>query len=379
MLLVATLTVLLAATLPTLPARAADPTPLDCPGVIAVSGGYRLTRDTQCELVGWSEDDKFFDLGRHTLTGTVFPTGDRQTLRDGTLVTNGEWWVEGSRFTVLRLDVRPPVPGGCPFFCIEAGDVTVRNSTFRDIGGIALSFFFGPDGGAVLSSTFERNLMGISVQAPDGIRIENNRFVSNGTGVNLFNEDGFGVNANLVRYNTFRRNELGLMMRANLIEGVVTLSHNRIQDNEFLANGRSGIGIDMTCHHDDASACGFPDDDIIRLNWFWGNGFRTTGLPTFDDGVTARSVLETTGGAVDHPAGLIGVRLVGNRAQSNADLGFDVLGVTDGGSNRASDNGNAAQCSGLDCHVPQMLISRLTAAPAPDAGLPQQLHHAPAP
>jgi parallel beta-helix repeat protein len=39
-----------------------------------------------------------------------------------------------------------------------------------------------------------------------------------------------------------------------------------------------------------------------------------------------------------------------NRANENGDLGIEaVAGVTDGGGNRASGNGNAAQCTGVVC------------------------------
>lgn len=79
--------------------------------------------------------------------------------------------------------------------------------------------------------------------------------------------------------------------------------------------------------------------------------------------MTARGFLGSGPSSSDLPASLAGFRLVGNIAQDNADLGFDVLGVTDGGSNRASGNGNSLQCVGVDCGGAG--ITSLMAAPAP--------------
>jgi hypothetical protein len=43
------------------------------------------------------------------------------------------------------------------------------------------------------------------------------------------------------------------------------------------------------------------------------------------------------------------VTLSNNRADRNADLGFDVEGVTDGGGQVAKFNGNPEQCRGVAC------------------------------
>jgi hypothetical protein len=42
--------------------------------------------------------------------------------------------------------------------------------------------------------------------------------------------------------------------------------------------------------------------------------------------------------------------LIGNHAVRNGDLGIEaVVGVTDGGGNKASGNGNPAQCTNVAC------------------------------
>ena len=55
---------------------------------------------------------------------------------------------------------------------------------------------------------------------------------------------------------------------------------------------------------------------------------------------------EDDGIDVDSPA----TTVVGNLALHNADLGIEaVLGVTHGGDNKASGNGNPAQCTNIAC------------------------------
>jgi hypothetical protein len=70
-----------------------------------------------------------------------------------------------------------------------------------------------------------------------------------------------------------------------------------------------------------------------------------------DDGLTARAVLRVAELTDRSPflEGLSGVTLSNNRADRNADLGFDVEGVTDGGGQVAKFNVNPEQCRGVAC------------------------------
>jgi hypothetical protein len=116
-----------------------------------------------------------------------------------------------------------------------------------------------------------------------------------------------------------------------------------------------------------------------RLN---RNGFGAlTSLPIGvepdDDGLTARAyVREPINQQTPYPEGLAGVTLTNNRADRNADLGFDVEGVTDGGGQVAEFNGNLEQCIGLECNINagvSLSAERNTIIPSPLTIIPKAI------
>jgi hypothetical protein len=87
----------------------------------------------------------------------------------------------------------------------------------------------------------------------------------------------------------------------------------------------------------------------VTGNRFNRNGASVTGVVS-RSGMFARGYdSDDNGDPVGNSANLGGVFVASNVAISNHDLGFDVLGVVDGGSNRASLNTNPLQCVGLRC------------------------------
>lgn len=326
-------------------AQVASGSPLDCPGVVEVPGGYLLTEDVTCSFGWWTDDDATFDLGGHTFTGRVSPAAAHQTVRNGTIVLDDDWWVDASDFTVSDVTVQPLSSTGCSSLCIEAGDVTVEDSTFRDFPGIALSFYFA-GGATIRSSTFIGNRIAISIQNDRGFLIDGNRFLDNETGVNLWTEDGFGVNDVTIRGNLFRGNLHGIEAVSSDIDGVdgELLSRITIERNQLVDNGASGISVGVLCPPD--GPCNTPQDNVVGRNVMRGNGFEPDATSSaLGDGMTARG----GDGTSDSWSLLAGFTLTGNRADRNADLGLDVPGVIDGGRNRARGNGNPAQCVGVDC------------------------------
>jgi|GEM_PF-1712787 len=327
-------------------------TPLDCPAVIAVPGGYRLTQNTTCDQVSWeNENNKFFNLNRFTLTiNSIGVFGNGLVIRNGVLQTNSIFWLgDGGTLSNLKI-TKGSSPRG---FFIEAGpNFTVKRCTFSEIPGVALDFFHAP-GGRVINSVFKNNWKGISIQEADDILIENNKFVGNTTGVNLFPEHGFKTNNNTIRYNIFRENAMGITMYTD--ERLVPtwgLQGNRIVKNKIYRSGHSGILIALNCVEDLGHPSCPGQDTKISGNLLKSNGFSSEKVLSDDDGVTARATLEMGTNPpmrTPYPAGLAGVTLSKNRANKNADLGFDVNGVTDGGSNKANSNGNPAQCEGVVC------------------------------
>ena len=119
---------LLAAGLPATVASGATRTPLDCPGVVEVPGGWRLTQDVSGCGFDWTQDDTTIDLGGHTYTGALSPFGDGQTVRNGTVVFEYDWWASASDFTVSHVTVQSSPTSTCTDFCIEAGEMTIEHS-----------------------------------------------------------------------------------------------------------------------------------------------------------------------------------------------------------------------------------------------------------
>jgi parallel beta-helix repeat protein len=143
-------------------------------------------------------------------------------------------------------------------------------------------------------------------------------------------------NDNLVERNVASDNESeGITVTAGS-------SRNVVRFNEALLNENVGIVV--------LDAVG----TVIRGNDTSGQRTRTTA-----DGIQVRAAASGTvvrentsngngddGIDVDSPS----TRIVDNAADGNADLGIEaVAGVSDGGGNRASGNGNPAQCTGVVC------------------------------
>jgi hypothetical protein len=368
--MVAAITVSLASALVWTAAPPASAAPadglLDCEGVIAVPGGYHLTADTSCSPT-WRGDDEFLDLRGHTLTGNLMPQGTRQTVRNGTLELDRSYWASANEFTVRRVAVRYDPSSTFRGFAIEAGSgITVEHSTFENFPAIALDFYFG-EGGTIRSSVFRGNGTAISIQESSDVLVESTWFIDNDRGVNLFPENGAGINRNTVQKNVFLRNGTGVSMSGRPGFFPAALQHNLIAGNVFYATGHSAIAITKRCTDWGTSGvrCLDSPGNVIRDNLIIRSGFQAPADSPFDDGITARGILETSGSteSTPYPAALVGFTLSGNRAFNNADLGFDVLGVIDGGRNSARLNGNPAQCEGLLCRLPRGTTRTLETGP----------------
>jgi parallel beta-helix repeat protein len=119
--------------------------------------------------------------------------------------------------------------------------------------------------------------------------------------------------------NQLHGNQVGFVGSDGNVGGVSLLgsSDRTLINGNTVANNRPGDGIFVEAG---------SRYSILRNNLASGNG---------DDGIQ-----------VDDP----GTRIVGNTANDNDDLGIEaVAGVTDGGGNSASGNGNPAQCLNISC------------------------------
>lgn len=344
------------------PAQALTNTPLDCPGVVSVSGGYKLTRNSNCgsNVITWLENNKFLDLGGFTLTAKAIATGGNGStgngiaIRNGTLVTDSIYWNgNGGVLTSLNLFTQSTAKTG--FFIETGSNFTVNKCTFTNIPKVALSFYFG-SGGKVLNSTFIGNSSAINLQRGNlnlGTQIQNNTFINNTQGISLWNEDFTGVNYNEISANLFLNNGLGISIKAEPpFLGYPTMQGNQIVNNRFLFNTHAGIYINVKCEAGPSILCS-PGGMVVQGNQFDYNGYTASpSFPDINDGVKALASYTLSDKTIIYPAGLAGIILSRNRAYMNADLAFDVDGVTDGGGNTASFNKNPAQCEGVYCPPP---------------------------
>lgn len=349
------------------PAQAAVDGPLGCTGVLAVDGGYRLSTDTTCSFF-WSEDHVVLDLAGHTMTGTVVADGQDQVIRNGTLRTDA-LYLAGSRGAVLR-DLAVVSVGNASGFAIEAGsDLVVERSSFSGFSGIALDFYFG-GGGSVTDSVFTGNAVAISVQGVAGVRVSGNRFVSNDVGVNLWNEDSANRDVR-IDHNTFSGNSSAAVnVRGDLGAWEDGLAYDAvtIENNIALANSGVGLNVSVECH--DADACAAVPDVVgsltVRRNSLSRGG---------QDGMRATGAIGDGDDRVDAPWLLSGVVVGSNRADRNAGLGFDVVGVIDGGGNLARHNADQRECLGIDCSGPGHRTLSAGAAARADSLGANQLRH----
>jgi len=380
----------------------------DCPGVSGGNGRYMLKADASCDL-SLLGDDAHVDLAGYTLSTTSGPSSVvhavHVVLSGGSLRANGIYWMGGGG-RMDHLDVSALGTGSPGGFFIEAGpDFTVTQSHFHDLPtSIAIDFYFS-NNGSVSHSTFSHTRVGVSVQKSSGVTIQHNTFKFNANGVNLYNEDSFGVNNITVFSNSFANNSAaGIRVLDNSpYDTHPTFENTRITDNLISDNGGSGIDITLRCTSSRQSNCFTPGSSsiLVEANKSAHNGYTPSvvdarisdpasiraldrgplahssaaqegvtagaGPSDFgandsssnsaygasDDGITARAFVCAT--TCDIPAidQLASIRVEKNMTSRNADRGIDAEGVTDGGKNTSRFNTNPDPCLGVVCRVAQ--------------------------
>lgn len=309
----------------------ADPTEVGRPGaqsqhcVMGVVGDLTLTGDLHC-LLELRASGVTVDLAGFTLYGGIRAAtfGIRDVvIRDGR--------VEG--FIELA----------------ETGDVEVRGLALRAADGAALSpghrtrvvdsrVEDSPIGVLLIEAwssgaTIERSVLvgndfAVLTDAPY-TRIVDNRFVGNRVAVRVA-EVFVPVEGTVVARNRFDRNEVAvqLLLRPEVPwREPVAVAANRIA-----RSGEAGIDVRLFPGFADV------DVDVAGNHVMHGSG----------DGVRVRTVEEP---GIDDPSPA-GVTVAANHAFHNDGFGIHAPGVTDGGRNHAQQNGEPAQCVGVDCRPP---------------------------
>lgn len=349
---------------------------IGCPGDAVVIGADRITVDlnghtvssvceTDCGGTAVIDDSGGYDRVR-ILDGTIRPLG----------VAAGVALVDVDRSALEGLTVsRFPAPMGVP-----GVGVLLANSHRNKLDSSTIA---GGDPALLLSASDRNEISrssvdgGIAIHQGDGIRLadgsDHNELTdsdvtADGDGIGIFDS----VGNRLTRNNFFATTDqivLGdarrtVISRNTLEEGrggtaIYMLSasdENVIERNE--AGAQLWIQGDRNrVEHNDISESRFPAIDVsggqanlVRKNKAMGGGrdgiaVESAATDTLVQGNLATRFLDD-GIDVDAP----GTVIRGNTATDNGDLGIEaVVGVIDGGGNRASGNGNPLQCLNVAC------------------------------
>jgi parallel beta-helix repeat protein len=191
-----------------------------------------------------------------------------------------------------------------------------QNSVSDNFGGIAV---FGSDQNTVTSNRVFRNRDSIIIDGDDNSVLANH--VSDALGCDDGEGCGFGIS----------------------VEGG---ADNLIADNTIIRTLHSGIRLD---------AYGAPvNGNVLRHNNIHAAGTDGIAINTDQVGPVVNTLLESNlaTGAADDGIDIdsASTTVTRNAANHNGDLGIEaVAGVTDGGNNHASGNGNPAECVNITC------------------------------
>jgi parallel beta-helix repeat protein len=339
---------------------------VNCPGNGIVIGADDVTLDLNGHTIdgdGVLGCDEFYacDFGVDNTAGHDGVTIENGSIRE---FASAVFVLDASHNRLRRLSASHNVLGGMlliasPGVRIEHNSISANGLTTDQAGLIVF------DSSAIRierNSVVENGDIGMFLVGIGDSRVERNAVSGNPeTGVGL---DG---NGNEVSRNRVVRNGEGITVGGD--ENTITRNH--VADSRAGVEG-GGLGIFVAAGHDNlvernfvlgASRSGIqvsllPEeleggppavDTVVRRNHLRGNGdgvlVQTTALGTVlegnhalgsgDDGIDVDSAATT---------------LIANHAVHNGDLGIEaVVGVIDGGRNKAHGNGNSLQCTNVAC------------------------------
>jgi parallel beta-helix repeat protein len=286
-----------------------------------VTCGKYITQDTTldsdvlgCEGNGIviGADNITLDLNGHTVSGNSFNYGVLNYGHSGVVIKG---------------------PGTIRFFYYGVGlDEATRNVVSNVTGEFntssAISVYESSENVVANNKSVNSNT-GIAVTEGHRNVISNNS-IAGGVGAGIYLLES--ANENLVARNSVR----GVFFGSLLFDS----DNNHFSRNTFIENG---TGIRLIGEEG-------ADGNVFDRNETTLNGGDGLYIPVNSSGsVLTRNVANQNGADgidVDDPA----TTLTRNRANDNEDLGIEAVpGVTDGGGNSASGNGNAAQCTNVSC------------------------------
>jgi hypothetical protein len=218
--------------------------------------------------------------------------------------------------------------------------VRVLHSSFRQNGENGIELQGGertvgapwPTHTLIKGNRMSRNgLSGISMGHSNQIRVRRNRIVRGGDGIDLAGNrnliarnrvshprriDGIGISLDAGNRNVIARNSIRDAAGPGIGVGFGRAVGNVVRGNHVRGAGKDGFDVDDKAKH-----------TLLKRNHAVG---------AKDDGLDANN--PTT-------------KLTRNEARRNGDLGIEAVpGVTDGGGNKASGNGDPRQCTNIVCN-----------------------------
>jgi parallel beta-helix repeat protein len=369
-----------------LPSAAQEPPPPIASEFLQASAGHvscgdTITADTTLDsdlldcpsngiVIG--ADDITLDLNGHTVSGDGEPfkacperefcdVGVLNNGHDGVTVRNGSVGQFESGVLVGRarehrvLDISSSQNTSFGFVVFRSAQILVRDSSgSRNIApdGDGMGLFESHDV-RIVDNEFRRNPgPGIHVEASTDNLIKGNLISHSAPGILL------EADRNQVRRNRFVRNGAGVLLgrgKRNVIarnrlsrdgDGIAieNARGNLVARNVVLDARKSGIYLGL----DDPPIGGV--DNVVRRNVVRRSGKDGFAVRSSDHNSLLKRNLARRSGDDGFDVESRSTKLAGNRAERNDDLGIEAVeGVSDGGGNRASGNGDRRQCVNVRC------------------------------
>jgi parallel beta-helix repeat protein len=299
-----------------------------------VTTDITLTADLTCTGTALTvkASNVTIDLGGHVITGPDTQIGISSSAFDGITIRNGalEGYgigvavVDANQVVVEDLEITsaPSIPSGFPATGLNFADVTDATiSGNRIANGQAGISFVTADDVTIVDNTLDAVQTGIQVFESTDVRVSRNTTTRNAGGISMQSTGNTAVVGNTTS---------GGITGIYLLQPGILNTGNLVDGNTTTGASSSGIFVDA------------------------GNGGVELRMNRADRNFTGIVVKDT---ATD---------LAGNTANDNTQLGIDaVAGVTDGGGNTASGNGDARQCIGVVC-------GSVVGEPGPDEPAPNE-------
>jgi Right handed beta helix region len=351
-----------------------------------VSCGATITADTTLDSdlldcpnngIVIRADDITLDLNGHSIDGdgTLFEGCAKNELCDIGVLNDGHDGVTVRHGSVREFGVGVLVGGArhnrigdisssenldFGFVLAESGRSLIRNSSGHhnvapEGDGMGL---FGCRRVRILHNEFRRNAgPGIHVDfgSSDNL-IKRNRFARNGTSLFMGGEQA--ADHNRVKRNRFRGGPEDGILVSSGNANVIARNHLTRGGNILVEGGRGNLVARNVVRGARRAGIllGLPNfpaggaNNVVRRNLVKGSGDQGFLVTEDKDHTLLRNNVAVRAGDDGFAIRSQTTTLIDNRAVRNAELGINaVLGVTDGGGNRASGNGDARQCVSVQC------------------------------